>query len=684
MRSFFLAVCLSASCLSLAQLLQTQSRTNVTSHSGNPVTLADLLSLKSASDLSLSPRGDFICYAEDGKVYIRSTGLNGRPIQVANGRSPQWSTKGDALAFFQDTIEGSNILIRDQQTGALKLVGSLALGARTLSPLRWNVENQSIELIYAKPESTSEGTAASSEQTPIHFPNKMDIPPLWGLVPGISKTSSNAIKSDLYIFTSISGQSTLFQKGAPDFHSLNWSPDGRKLIGEVQSARPPGHYLLPSSTIFTIDLDKTKLRPLRTVLTSPGTSVKPKWSPDGRSIAYIASAKPFGEDALFVQGTSGNPKNVSAKLGLSVLSFNWQRDSKSLIMQVADGVTRPVVSLTLPSEQTKRLNDTEALAYSISNNGDLAWIESTGSTFEVIRFRPANATTSIALENLNPQISSWRLGQQQVVRWKNRHGDELEGILIKPVGYQEGRRCPLIVDPYGNRVNAFMGVPILANQMLAGKGYALFFPDHRGPQTFAAQVLRNATYARPLWTADPGAVEVEDIVSGIDALIRQGVADPDRIGLYGVSNGASAINLLITASDRFKAAVSFGGVTDWFNYYMFRPADDWTIPDFLNGKTPQTDLKLYLSISPLYHLSSVTTPLLLVTGDKDTRALQAVLLYDGLRRLGKPVRLLRYPTEGHGLSAESLNAYWVRVEKFFEDTLQNASPGKTTAGVPHS
>lgn len=679
MRSFFLVLGLSASCLTQAQQPETQSRTNVRSHSGNPVTLEDLLSIKSASDLALSPRGDFICYAEDGKVYVRSTGLNGRLIQVVSGRSPQWSPDGDALAFFQDSAERSNIMIRNQRTGALKLVGSLALSARALSPLRWHAENQSIELIYSKPEMASKGNPASAEQNPIRFPNKTDTPVLWGLVPGISKTSANAIQSDLYLFTSISGQSTLLKRAAPDFESLNWSPDGRKLIGAVQIARHPGRYVLPSSTLFVVDLDQTELHPIRTVLTSPGTSVDPKWSPDGKLIAYVASAKPFGEDALFVQSASGTPQNVSAKLGLSVLSFNWQSDSKSLIMQVADGVTRPIVSVALPSEQTKRLNDTEALAYSMSNNGDMAWIESTGSTFEVIRFRSASEAASVALENLNPQISDWHLGQQQVVRWKNRHGDELEGILIKPVDYQAGRQYPLIVDPYGNRVNAFMGVPILANQMLAGKGYALFFPNHRGPQTFAAQILRNATYARPRWTSDPGALEVEDIVSGVDALIRQGVADPNRIGLYGVSNGASAINFLITASDRFKAAVSFGGVTDWFNYYMFRPADDWTIPDFLNGKTPQTDLKLYLSISPLYHLANVTTPLLLVTGDQDTRALQAVLLYDGLRRLGKPVQLLRYPTEGHGLSAENLNDYWARVEKFFDDTLQHPSPGKTAA-----
>jgi dipeptidyl aminopeptidase/acylaminoacyl peptidase len=423
----------------------------------------------------------------------------------------------------------------------------------------------------------------------------------------------------------------------------------------------------PSSTIFLLDVRTGSFRRLRSVATNPWSSAEPKWSPDGAKIAFVASTRPYAVDAVFVQAVgSGEPVELHTRPAGSVMGFTWDGDSKSIFMQLANGAKRPIVRLSLTAGHSETVSDTgvHSLQFSASKRGDLAWIESTGSTYGVIRYLLAGTKASTVLANLNPQMLTWDLGEQQIVRWSNKGGDALEGILVRPVGYRAGHRYPLIVDPYGNRVNDFQGIPILANQTLAAKGYALFFPNHRGPQTFAPQNLGKAACAKACWTSDPGVLEVEDILSGVDALIHQGVADPDRLYLYGVSNGASAVNLILTRTGRFRAAVSFGGVADWFNYYMYRTPDDWTIPDFLAGKTPERDLALYLSISPLYHVPGVTTPLLLLTGDNDSRAIQAVLFYDGLRRLGKPVTLVRYSGEGHGISDANLKDYWNRVEEF--------------------
>ena len=111
------------------------------------------------------------------------------------------------------------------------------------------------------------------------------------------------------------------------------------------------------------------------------------------------------------------------------------------------------------------------------------------------------------------------------------------------------------------------------------------------------------------------------------------------------------INYLLTRTTRFKVAVSFAGVSDWFHYFLLRDVDDWTIPDMLKGRTPFDDLQTYLSLSPIYHLDKVTTPLMLVIGDKDQRLLDHIYMFDGLRRLGREVTLVRYPAEGHGLAS---------------------------------
>lgn len=636
-----------------------------------PVTLQGLLSLKRPSELTLSPEGDFLSYTEGGKVYVLATKPGEKPLPIAEGEEPQWSPNGQSLAFLKNTDAGLRVVIWNQRRGILSTVGTLERGSTPKTPLRWEPQDDSVEIIIAHTQASARPNKPSVLNSVMVFPNENNEGALQGLTASSpNNTGTKKYPTDLYLFDSKTGRNRLLLRNAPNFGSLSWSPDGRELLGTIPNPRP-GRYVPPSSTIFIVDVSTGTLHTVRSIARNP-MSVAPKWSPNGTEFAYIAPPKPYAEGALFVEAAHGSePTDITKKLGRAVLAFKWEHDSKSLVVQVADNTTRPVMRLNLYLGSIEQLNDTEVVdsQFTISQRGDLAWVESTGSTFGVIRFLSAKERTSIVLEDLNPQISKWQLGSQEVIRWKDKEGDNLEGILVKPFGYLPGHRYPLIVDPYGNRVNDFKGIPMLANQMLADKGYALFFPNHRGPQTFAYDILKNAQYARPTWTSDPAELESEDILSGVDTLIAQGIADPDRLALYGMSNGASAVNLMLTRTHRFKAAVSTGGVSDWFNYYMYRPADDWTIPDFLDGKTPQNDLNLYLRISPLYHLASVTTPLLLITGDKDTRAIQAVLLYEGLRRLGKPVTLVRYPSEGHELSGTGLEDYWARVEKFLSQHL---------------
>lgn len=642
-----------------------------------PVTLQELLSLKRPSELTLSPLGDFLSYTEGGKVYVLATKPGEKPLRIAEGEEPQWSPNGRSLAFLKNTDAGSRIVIWNRRRGTLSTVGTLEHGSTPKTSLRWGLQDDSVEVVVAHAQTSATHNEASVSSPVMIFPNENNEVALQGLAADSpNNAGTRRYSTDLYLFNSKTGQSRLLLRSAPNFGSLSWSPDGRKLLGAAPDPRPPGHYVPPSSTIFMVDASTGMLHKVRSIARNPGMPVAPKWSPDGTEFAYIAPAKPYMEGALFVGPSDGGgaPADITKNLDRAVFAFEWEQDSRSLVAQVADNATRPIVRLTSSSGSIEKLNDTGVLflQFTISQRGDLAWIESTGSTFGIIRFRSAKARTSVAIEDLNPQISRWQLGSQEVVRWKNKEGENLEGILVKPFGYQRGHRYPLIVDPYGNRVNDFECIPMLANQMLADRGYALFFPNHRGPQTFAYDILKNAKYARPAWISDPAELESEDILSGVDALIAQGIADPGRLALYGMSNGASAVNLMLTKTPRFKAAISTEGVSDWFNYYMYRPADDWTIPDFLDGITPQDDLSLYLRISPLYHLTNVTTPLLLVTGDKDTRAIQAVLLYHGLRRLGKPVTLIRYPSEGHGMSSTDLEDYWARTEKFLSQHLLGA------------
>ena len=144
-------------------------------------------------------------------------------------------------------------------------------------------------------------------------------------------------------------------------------------------------------------------------------------------------------------------------------------------------------------------------------------------------------------------------------------------------------------------------------------------------------------------------VLTDDVMTGIDELVHRGIADPERLFLYSSSNGASAIDQLLTQTHAFRAAVSHGGVSDWLGSYRAnQQRGDETIPNFLGGRKPEDSPELYLRISPFYHVDKISTPLLLAVGEKDSipggssRYTDAKAFYEALRKVGSPVELVIY------------------------------------------
>jgi hypothetical protein len=180
-------------------------------------------------------------------------------------------------------------------------------------------------------------------------------------------------------------------------------------------------------------------------------------------------------------------------------------------------------------------------------------------------------------------------------------------------------RFEKLVDPYSSWRNRFLNIPVLGNYFLVKHGFAVFFPNHRAPHTFPTASFGEA-YVGESKDRDPIDVLVDDVMTGVKELIRRGIADPDRLFLYSSSNGASAINQLLTETEVFRAAISHAGVADWLEYYQQnRSKGDETIPSFLGGRKPEDSPQLYFRISPINHVERIKTPLLLIVGSKDSR-----------------------------------------------------------------
>lgn len=253
------------------------------------------------------------------------------------------------------------------------------------------------------------------------------------------------------------------------------------------------------------------------------------------------------------------------------------------------------------------------------------------------------------LTQVNPQVDTWVLPSIQIVQWTSSDGTPVEGILELPPGYDPGDGpLPLVVELHGGPTSDTkyrFRFWIYGRTLMAANGYALLSPNYRGSTGYGDQFLVELI-------GHENEVDVQDILSGVDAMVEQGIADPDRLAVMGWSNGGFLTNCLITATGRFKAASSGAGVIDQVIQWGIEDTPGHVI-NFMAGKLPWADAQKYREGSPLFELGKVQTPTLIHVGGNDPRVpvAHSRTLYRALKQyLHVPTELVIYPNEGHGLS----------------------------------
>jgi dipeptidyl aminopeptidase/acylaminoacyl peptidase len=257
------------------------------------------------------------------------------------------------------------------------------------------------------------------------------------------------------------------------------------------------------------------------------------------------------------------------------------------------------------------------------------------------------------LTHLNPLIESRALGSAEDVTWESRSGVALNGVILLPAGYQPGERYPTVTWIYGGEpvvtwVRTAFGLTMIPEapcfnfQLFASRGYAVFIPN---------SVLHVGTPMKDL---------ADDVLPGIDKIVAMGVADPNRLGLYGQSYGGYSTMALLVQSDRFKAAVAMSGIYDIFAMFgtMYDDGGDWTSWSESEGGrmggTPWNQQQRYIDNSPFFFLDKVNTPVLLEYGANDKfAAINSEEAFVSLRSLGKTAELLRYAGEDHVVTKPS-------------------------------
>lgn len=252
-------------------------------------------------------------------------------------------------------------------------------------------------------------------------------------------------------------------------------------------------------------------------------------------------------------------------------------------------------------------------------------------------------------------------GSAASVSWSAPDGTSIDGILCAPSG---NGPFPLVLHVHGGPIGAYQrhwGMGDYAVPLLVSRGYAVLLPNPRGSsgrgQEFAAAVV-----------GDMGGADTHDYLSGIDAMVERGIADPARIGTMGVSYGGFMSAWLVTQDDRFKAAVAGSPVTEWYSFTFTTNIPRWGLW-FLDHADPEDTGNQVHARSPVMHATKARTPTLLTAGAKDrcTPAGQAREFYQALTGHGVDSELVIYPGEGHGVSRfPAITDYLTRIVTWFD------------------
>jgi dipeptidyl aminopeptidase/acylaminoacyl peptidase len=466
---------------------------------------------------------------------------------------------------------------------------------------------------------------------------------------------SQQILFDLAVYSFSTGQARIvaphIQLGY-DGSSVSWSPDGKTL-----SYRTGGP--LAKSSIFIVSATGGEARNLTAAphpkFASTGFQ-PPLWDVAGQNVYFIGDDglwKASLVDASATEITKIPRRRIEA-IALRGGNRVWSPDGgRSTIVSVRDDETKRVgfhkIDLTTGQssillEESKSYYNPPVYGQAVSDDGQrLVYLAQDTQHGQDLWLADPEFRNLKRITQINPQLERYMMGSARLIEWHSLDGERLRGALLLPAGYQEGKRYPLIVKVYGGsslsenlNLFGFASAPVDNLQLLATRGYAILLPDTK-------QRVRT-----------PMADLMKTTLPGVNKVVEMGIADPDRLGLMGHSNGGYSTLSLITQTARFKAAMMNAGFGNMISLYGQLGKDGGAYgltvgESFYMGRTPWNDRLGYIENSPVLFLDRVQTPLLIIHGGADDTVspFLAGEVFVGLRRLGKEVMYAEYEDEGH-------------------------------------
>ena len=659
--------------------------------------------------MAVSPDGRWVAYTARDTLRIADTRTSGPPIVVGAVKSyysvPRWSKSGDRVAYYSNASGSGQLWAWDASTRrSVKLSNvdggiSPHPGGRFSGyigdPLRYDWSPDGSTIVFAHQVALDVG--ASKAGTTIRPPSPESLaagrplvlttttPRDWTMQGVLRAHSGYTIRggeralvidtvfrprtvTQLFLLDVAAGRVRQLTSDTSEYFTPVWSPDGRRIAFMTTEGRPVTGFGPEESNIYVLEIATGR----RTRVTS-GRMQKtlPRWSPDGRWIAYQGRLQTGrkGQGVYVVPADGGAPPRwMTEKLDRATSYFEWAPTGSAIMAVHRDGLYTRIASIDLASAMPTRASGADATVDALATNaGGIAWIETTDPNDATrLMFRAADGSPGRRIADVEPPADPRTSRRQIALTWRNSRGEEIEGVLVYPRAYAAGRRYPLILDAYSSGSNTRRND--MAMRLMPGTFF--FRPNHRAPHMWV-----NPMKSEKYDTVEPSAAGIrimaDDILSGIDTLVRRGLVDDARMCIVGFSNGGLQGEQLLTQTTRFKCAVlQSPSTSNWLTAFLLT-TDDHSAPHFLHDVLPWQDPALYTAMIPIFQADKITTPVLLAVGDLESSTTIATIeMFNALRWLKRDVTLLRYANQGHGFTGAAQTDFESRVKAFFERYLE--------------
>ena len=668
----------------------------------HPFTVRDLLAMRRLSDAQVSPDGQWVAFtlrttdfeANKGRTDVWVAAVDGSAVRqvtdhAANDSGARWMPDGDRLVFLSTRSGSSQVWSVSPEGGEPRQLTKLPLDVNGMLPFPDGDHLLLAIDVYPDAKTLSDtakrDTAESERAVKARIYDQLMFRH-WD-------TWEDGKRSHLFAFE-IGG------KGAPvdlmagiDVDSPTRPFGGMEEVAihpkgstVVFAAKSMGREAAWSTNVdlWSVPSDGS-LAPKNITTGNPAFDNVPAFSPKGERLAWLSMERPGYEAdrqrVTVMDWPMGEPRLIAESWDRSASELTWSSDGLTLFTSADNVGNHSVFAIDAASGEARAVVEKGHNAGGQQAGQRLVYLHDDLTGPAELHTSALDGSDARAITRINAaEVAAVELGQYEQFSFPGAKGDTVHGYVVKPVGFEAGRKYPVAFLIHGGPQGTF-GDQFHYRwnpQTYAGAGYAAVFIDFHG-STGYGQAFCDAI------RSDWGGAPYEDLMKGLDAALqRYDFLDAERVGALGASYGGYMINWIAGQTDRFECLVSHdGNLDERAAYYM---TEELWFPEWDHMGTPWTEGASYTKHNPADFVQNWKTPILVIHGALDYRVVdnQGLATFSAAQRMGVPSRLLYFPDENHWVLKPQNSALWHDTVIGWLDQWLKGTPPKATTQRVHA